>query len=483
ISDISPLVNNSGIGEGDGRASRRDCRGYKRKVMSLTLRPYPEYRDSGLPWLGEIPTHWDLVKTKYLFRERIEKGFSEEPLLAATQTRGVVRKEHYENRTVLAMKDLHLLKLVRVGDFVISLRSFQGGIEYAHYQGIISPAYTVLCPSQRADPQFFSSLLKSRPYIENLTIFVTGIRQGQNIDYERLSRSFLPVPPDEEQSAIASYLAHFDRRINHLIRAKRRLIELLNEQKQAIIHRAVTRGLDPKVRLKPSGIEWLGDVPDHYSVVPLRWHMSVGSGEFISADQLGLERSPERPFPVIGGNGVMAYSSRFNTQEITIVIGRVGALCGNIHLVTEQSWITDNALRVTNIKGFDMKYLALQLQAMNLNRLANANAQPLVTGGMIKMQRVIKPKTQEQRRIVQQLHDAVAPVDSAIDRALRKIELLREYRTRLIADVVTGKLDVRGVELPALDESEDLDDLDTVESTEIGEGEDKDLERLVESDV
>ncbi len=130
--------------------------------MNHDLKPYIEYKDSNLPWLGRIPKHWEMVKTKYLFRERSEKGFPHEALLAATQTKGVVTKELFENRTVLALKDLHLLKLVRVGDFVISLRSFQGGIEYAHYQGIISPAYTVLCPATRANPKFFHGSLLRR---------------------------------------------------------------------------------------------------------------------------------------------------------------------------------------------------------------------------------------------------------------------------------------------------------------------------------
>ena len=116
--------------------------------MIADLNPYSAYKGSGVPWLREVPAHWTLRRTKTLLRERSEKGFPDEPLLAATQTKGVVRKEQYENRTVLALKDLHLLKLVRVGDFVISLRSFQGGIEYAREQGIISPAYTILYPVQ-----------------------------------------------------------------------------------------------------------------------------------------------------------------------------------------------------------------------------------------------------------------------------------------------------------------------------------------------
>ena len=153
------------------------------------LRPYPAYRNSGVEWLGKVPEHWELRRTKTVLKQRTEKGFPNEPLLAATQTKGVVRKEQYENRTVLALKDLHLLKLVQVGDFVISLRSFQGGIEFARERGIISPAYTVLFPVQSEDHGYLAHLFKSAPYVENLSLFVTGIRQGQNIDYAKLARS------------------------------------------------------------------------------------------------------------------------------------------------------------------------------------------------------------------------------------------------------------------------------------------------------
>ena len=208
--------------------------------MATGLMPYPATKHSGADWLGDVPEHWELRRTKTLLKQRTEKGFPNEPLLAATQTKGVVRKEQYENRTVLAFKDLHLLKLVRVGDFVISLRSFQGGIEYARERGIISPAYTVLFPVRPDDHGYLAHLFKSVPYVENLSLFVTGIRQGQNIDYARLARSRLPLPPRAEQVAIVRFLDHADRRIRRYIRAKEKLIALLEEQKQAIIHRAVT---------------------------------------------------------------------------------------------------------------------------------------------------------------------------------------------------------------------------------------------------
>ena len=167
----------------------------KAEIIPNNLSAYHSYKPSGVEWLGDVPAHWELRRTKTLLRERSEKGRPSEALLAATQTKGVVRKEQYENRTVLALKDLHLLKFVKIGDFVISLRSFQGGIEYAREQGIISPAYTILYTADSSLRDYLALLFKSKPYLENITLHVTGIRQGQNIDYSELSRSYLPLPP------------------------------------------------------------------------------------------------------------------------------------------------------------------------------------------------------------------------------------------------------------------------------------------------
>ena len=243
----------------------------EKRVMIANLTPYPEMKDSDATWLGPVPEHWDLRRLKNVLQQRNEKGHPDEPLLAATQTKGVVRKEHYENRTVLAMKDLHLLKLVHLNDFVISLRSFQGGIEYARQRGIISPAYTVLYPVRPKDHGYLAHLFKSAPYIQNLSLSVTGIRQGQNIDYEKLSRSRIPIPPLREQNAIVRFLDHADQCIRRYIRAKERLIELLEEQKQAIIHQAVTGQIDvrtghPYPAYKDTGVEWLEKVPEHWEV-------------------------------------------------------------------------------------------------------------------------------------------------------------------------------------------------------------------------
>lgn len=218
------------------------------------MTPYPAYKPTGLPWLPQIPEHWETLRIKYAFKERCQKGYPEEPLLAATQNHGVIPKKLYETRTVTAQKDLHLLKLVKIGDFVISLRSFQGGIEYAYYQGIISPAYTVMIPQASClQPMFFKYLSKSKAFIKLLQTCVTGIREGQNIDYETLRRKPIPIPPPDEQAQIVRYLDSLTAKINKLFRAKKKQIALLKEQKQAIISQAVTKGLDPNAEMKDSG--------------------------------------------------------------------------------------------------------------------------------------------------------------------------------------------------------------------------------------
>ena len=246
------------------------------------------YKFSGNPWAGKIPVTWKMQRVKSLLAERNERGHTSEPLLAATQRQGVVLKEKYDNRTVLPSNEVDQFKLVREGDFVISLRSFQGGIEYAYDQGIISAAYTVIHPYNTLNGDYFAILFKSRPFVQNLATCVTGIRQGQNIDYARLQIQTIPVPPAEEQAAIVRYLDEAEHQIQAYIGAKQKLIALLEEERQAVIHQAVTRGLSPNARLKPSGVDWLGDVPEHWDVMPLkRAFVSMDYGISDSGSQTG----------------------------------------------------------------------------------------------------------------------------------------------------------------------------------------------------
>jgi type I restriction enzyme S subunit len=231
-------------------------------------------------------------------------------------------------------------------------------------------------------------------------------------------------------------------------------LELLTEQRTALISRAVTRGLSGIVsrgdaefaewgkrivKYKPSGVEWLGDVPEHWEVKKLKWaYQGIGSGDGISPDDI----KPNGTYPVYGGNGIMGYTESYNSNSTDIIIGRVGAKCGNVYIVDGSKWISDNALKL-KINRVILKYLALVLEKRNLNQLANQNAQPLITGSMVGNQFIPFPPLSEQQAIAAFLDRETAKIDALSAKVVTVIERLKEYRTALISSAVTGKIDVR----------------------------------------
>jgi type I restriction enzyme, S subunit len=428
--------------------------------MIADLKPYAKYKESGLPWLGTVPVHWDKRRMKFLFKERVQKGFPSEPLLAATQSKGVVPKSEYGTRTVTASKDFHLLKLVETGDFVISLRSFEGGIEVSHCRGIISPAYTVLSPRAEASQGYYSRFFKSFNFISSLTLFVTGIREGQNIDYERLSRAYMPLPPIDEQVAIGRFLDWANGRLDRAIRAKRKVIALLNEQKQAIIHRAVTRGLDPSVPLKPSGVPWLAEVPVHWTVMPLK-HAFISMDYGISDPSIddgrirvlgmGQIKNGEVTVPEDGGVNTVDPALflkdgdlLFNRTNSAALVGKVGIFRGHNTPVTFASYL----VRLRPKSGFDSEYLNFVLNSSVILNVARQSSIPSLHQSNLNPARygrlaIAVPDLEEQKQILSHLITTCQPLNDAIRMAEQTAQRIAEYRTRLVADVVTGKLDVR----------------------------------------
>jgi type I restriction enzyme, S subunit len=421
------------------------------------LKPYPEYKESGLPWAGQVPVHWGQRRMKFLFRERTEKGFPEEPLLAATQSKDVVRKEDYGSRTVTATKDFHLLKLVNTGDFVISLRSFEGGLELAHCRGIISPAYTVLVPTPAASPSYYWRFFKSSGFISSLTLFITGIREGQNIDYERLSRVYMPLPPADEQRAIGLFLDWANGRLERAIRAKRKVISLLGEQKQAIIHRAVSRGVNDNVSLKPSNISWLGDIPQHWELRRIKYLLREVD-----------ERSTTGTEPLLSmrmHHGLVLFAEHFQrppqaaslvgfkiVRPGQFVVNRMQAGNGVVFASTLSGLVSPDYAVFNPIGDANVCFLGELFRSRRVRVKFRAESKGLGTGtsGFLRLYNdrfgaihVALPPVAEQREILTWLTKELSGVSLAISRLDREIDLLLEYRTRLVADVVTGKLDVR----------------------------------------
>jgi len=268
------LNNGAAVGpQGEGRDS------------PSTFPKYPAYKDSGVEWLGEVPEHWGIFIAKRLFGNVRESAKPDAEQLAATQAYGVIPQKDFMERNdakvVLALSGTENFRDVRANDFVISLRSFQGGIEHSAYDGCVSPAYTVLRrrDQKNINPGYFRYLLKERSYISALQSVTTGIREGRTITYEQFGSLLMPVAPVSEQHHIARFLDHETARIDALIEEQQRLIELLKEKRQAVISHAVTKGLDPAVPMKDSGVEWLGEVPAHWDVSRLKYHSTrIGDG-------------------------------------------------------------------------------------------------------------------------------------------------------------------------------------------------------------
>ena len=438
--------------------------------MIADLKPYAAMKPSGVEWLGDVPDHWRLARLGNLLHERAEtnKDGSVTNVLSLLRHRGVIPYDEKGNIGNKKSDDITRYKVVRPDDIVMNcMNVIIGSVGLSTYTGCLSPVYYVLATRGDDSPKYLNAIFQTPTFHRSLVRIGNGILAHRvRIPMELLKCELLPVPPLSEQAAIARYLDHVDRRISRYIRAKQRLIALLEEEKQAIIHRAVTRGLDPDVPLKPSGVEWLGDVPEHWEVRRLKTLASMSAGASITA--LSIEESGD--YPVYGGNGIRGYTPTFTHDGDFALIGRQGALCGNVHLARGRFWASEHAVVAALSPGHDLGWFGAALAAMDLNQYSIAAAQPGLAVDRVMTLSLAVPPAWEQKHLSEHLDHETADLEVAIDRASQEIELLNEYRTRLIADVVTGKLDVREVaaNLPevAPADLEDIIEIDDVVADE-----------------
>ena len=208
--------------------------------VSSSFPKHAKYKPSGVDWLGEVPEHWEKKKIKLLFEETSEKGHADAELLSVTQSQGVVPRTWLDARTVLPTGGLEGFKFIRQGEFAISLRSFQGGIEICHHDGIISPAYTTLRLVESQNKQFWRHLFKSHSFIQLSQLAVVGIREGKTISYSLLRRLSLSFPPIHEQKAIVNFLDSKTKEIEEAKSSIQAQIDRLKEYKDSLIESAVT---------------------------------------------------------------------------------------------------------------------------------------------------------------------------------------------------------------------------------------------------
>jgi type I restriction enzyme, S subunit len=433
--------------------------------MIADLKPYAEYKESGSKWLGSVPAKWEVRNLRTLISKRAERNRSDLPLLSVAREKGVfVRSltDADENHNVIP-EDLSNYKVARAGNLVINkMKAWQGSMGIAPCDGIVSPAYFVF--DFRIDIHAFGQrLLRSKPYVSHFGHASDGVRVGQwDLSVPGMRQIPVLIPPPAEQVAIVRFLDWATVRLERAIRAKRRVIALLNEQKRAIIHRAVARGLDPSVRLNPSGIPWLGDIPKHWEVRPLKQllsRMDYGTSENVRGEgkirvlTMGHIRDGKVILPEKGGLSAVPASLLlkkndllFNRTNSPELVGKVGLFAGEAKdEVTFASYLVRLRVRSEHNPEW-LNYLLNSpafwsyARSQALVSLHQANLNSKRYGQMIIP---IPVRRAEQDEIVEHIRVRAGEIESAVKRLEREIELLREYRTRLVADVVTGKLDVR----------------------------------------
>ena len=435
--------------------------------MISDLKPYAEYKDSGLPWLGRVPGHWVIKRAKSIFHcidQRSPTG--KEELLSVSSAHGIVPRKTTKV-TMFKAESYVGYKLCWPGDLVInSLWAWGGGLGVSKHHGIISTAYSVyrIRPNTPMMPDFIHEVVRSSSFNWELKVRSKGvwISRLQLTDISFLDAPMY-IPPLDEQAAIVRFLNYTNGRLERTIRAKRKTIALLNEQKQAIIHRAVTRGLDPDVPLKDSGIPWLGQIPAHWDVRKIKSLVKTVGG---MTPNKGVERYWVGRTPWVSPKDMKVpeiFDSKDHISDAALRETNIALISGPAVLIVVRGMILARTFptavtRVPVTINQDMKaltprlelsvdYFALlltgiQRELLELVEIAGHGTCCLRTDSWAAFCLPIPP-LEEQIAIRKFLSTELATSNTAISRLEREIELLREYRTRLVADVVTGKLDVR----------------------------------------
>lgn len=459
---------------------------------------YPRYRESGLPWMPKVPEDWQVLRNGRLFGHRVETGFPDLPILEVSLRTGVCVRdmENLKRKQVMSQKEKY--KRAVKDDLAYNMmRMWQGAVGPVPVDGLVSPAYVVVKPYPEANSHYFCYLFRTAAYMNEVNKFSRGIVADRNrLYWESFKQMPSPVPPRPEQDQIVVYLRAEDAHIARFIKVKRDLIALLTEQKLRIIDWAVTRGLDASVVLRPSGIEWQGDVPEHWLIKPLkRWVR-------LNASTLGEKTNPDFEFRYVDIGAVKTGRLAKEPERLRFqsapsrarrVLRRGDTILSTVRTYLKAIWyVSEEAEDLIASTGFavmtpgrevEPEYLGYVIQSTSFVNRVTANsigiAYPAIAETVLGRFPVAMPSTlEEQQMILAYIKAKSAPLDQAIDQALTEIKLIREYRDRQIADVVTGKVDVRGWR-PGPDDivsDEELvalrDEDDSVNEEEDGDGKD-----------
>ena len=405
------------------------------------------YKDSGIEWIGKIPDTWEVDIAKHVFKQRRDKGNDECQLLAATQKYGMYPQHLLEGVVkVAADTDLKQFKTVHKNDYVISLRSFQGGFEMSDYEGVCSPAYQVFYATRQISSQYYKYLFKADAFIQEINALTVGIREGKNILYDDFALIPIPIPAASEQQRIADYLDEKCGEIDSLIGLQEQMIEKLKAYKQSVITEAVTKGLNPNAKLVPSGIDWIGDIPSHWDIIKIGFifiNMDC-LREPISAE-LRERNNPQ--YDYYGASGIIDKIDHYNVEDKVLLIGEDGAnlVMRNLPLIYKAEgkfWVNNHA-HILKPRKDNYDFMAHALEACNYRDYITGSAQPKLSQENLSRVQLPVPPLEEQQAVASYLDEKCSEIDNLIAVKQQKIEKLKDYKKSVIYEAVTGKTDLR----------------------------------------
>ena len=411
------------------------------------MKQYEAYKDSGIQWLGEIPSHWAALKLKHVCAITDGTHFS-----PATKSEGRIyitvsnvydNKIHLENALRISEEDFQ--NLVRqgcqpkVGDVLLAKDGTVGRSAIVVDNDFVAlSSLGILSPGKQITSSYLKYCLDSLFLQEQMNAAMAGSAL-RRITISKICEFIGLLPPLAEQEVIAAYLDQKVGKIDAILSEKEAMVEQLQQYRKSLISETVTRGLDPNVPMKDSGIDWIGQIPQHWSMVRLKYVSSLQSGSNLTSEQ--IEGTGE--YPVFGGNGLRGYYHEYNTEGDRVLIGRQGALCGNINFASGKFWATEHAVVCHPIKQYNVIWLGSLLEIMNLNQYSIASAQPGLSVDRIKQLEIPLPPFEEQEKIGSLIEKKDSELKQTISELQSQIEDFKAYKSSVITEAVTGKVDLR----------------------------------------
>ncbi|GIA57898.1 restriction endonuclease subunit S [Vibrio paracholerae] len=428
--------------------------------MTGRYKAYSEYKGSGIEWLKDMPSHWELIRAKHLF-QRVQRPVRPQDGIVTAFRDGEVtlRSNRRTDGFTNAAKEIGY-QGVRKGDLLVhAMDGFAGAIGISDSDGKCSPVCSVCIPrkSHTVDPTYFGYLVRQLAVTDYITSLAKGIRErSTEFRFAEFASLFLAAPPKEEQQKIAHFLDHETAKIDTLITKQEKLIELLKEKRQAVISHAVTKGLNPDAPMKDSGVEWLGEVPEHWAVVKCGYLGRLFGSEAISDDL--ISDNGDVPFVKVSTLSLdsfdLAEKSFFvdcskvpmsKAKSNYVVFPKRGAaiFTNKVNIVKDKSFIDPNLMGWELDGNVLPEYVAFMLKLRGLSDIADVSTVPQINNKHIEPMKFPLPPITEQKEILESLSGQVTNLNLLVQKASEAIELMKERKTALISAAVTGKIDVR----------------------------------------